>query len=117
MLQAVKRIRYGHASICWSWMQSCRDGGRDPKRPDGGVNGLMARSKAWPHHDRNTAPVAKMLKGFGMRVVGVSSTPRKVEGFEAMVPTDRLTEADHLIRNARGIPGIRTAFSDRGHAV
>jgi len=45
--------------------------------------------------------IGQLLKAFGMRVVGVSRTPRAIEGFDAMVPTERLAqaaaEADYLI--------------------
>ncbi len=45
--------------------------------------------------------VAELLKAFGMHVVGVSRTPRAERGFDAMLPTARLTEAaaqaDYLI--------------------
>jgi D-2-hydroxyacid dehydrogenase (NADP+) len=37
--------------------------------------------------------VGQLLKAFGMHVVGVTRTPRAVEGFDEMVPTDRLLEA------------------------
>jgi D-2-hydroxyacid dehydrogenase (NADP+) len=36
---------------------------------------------------------AKLLKAFEMQVVGVTRTPRAAEGFDAMMPTDRLREA------------------------
>ena len=37
--------------------------------------------------------IGQLLKAFGMRVVGVSRTPRAVEGFDEMLPTDQLAEA------------------------
>ena len=37
--------------------------------------------------------IAQLLKALGMRVVGVTRTPRNVECFDAMVPADRLREA------------------------
>ena len=37
--------------------------------------------------------IAQLLKAFGMDVIGVSRTPRTVEGFDEMMPTDRLREA------------------------
>jgi D-2-hydroxyacid dehydrogenase (NADP+) len=44
---------------------------------------------------------AKLLKAFEMRVVGVTRTPRAIEGFDEVVPTDQLKEAaaraDYLI--------------------
>jgi D-2-hydroxyacid dehydrogenase (NADP+) len=45
--------------------------------------------------------IAELLKAFGMRVVGVTRTPRDVACFDQMVPTDRLVDAardaDYLI--------------------
>jgi len=45
--------------------------------------------------------IGELLKAFGMRVIGLSRTPREVAGFDAMMPTDRLAqaaaEADYLI--------------------
>ena len=45
--------------------------------------------------------IAQLLKAFGMYVIGVSRTPRAVEGFDEILPTDRLREiarrADFLI--------------------
>jgi phosphoglycerate dehydrogenase-like enzyme len=44
---------------------------------------------------------AKLLKAFEMRVVGVTRTPRSIDGFDEVMPTDRLKEAaaraDYLI--------------------
>ena len=44
---------------------------------------------------------AKLLKAFEMKVVGVTRTPRAIEGFDEIVPTDKLKEAaartDYLI--------------------
>jgi D-2-hydroxyacid dehydrogenase (NADP+) len=37
--------------------------------------------------------IGQLLKAFGMHVVGVSRTPRPVEGFDEMLSTDRLHEA------------------------
>jgi len=49
---------------------------------------------------RGTA-IARLLNAFGMRVVGVSRTPREVEGFDRIVTPDRLpevaSEADYLV--------------------
>jgi D-2-hydroxyacid dehydrogenase (NADP+) len=45
--------------------------------------------------------IAEILKAFGMRVVGVTHTPREVKHFDEMLPVDRLhdaaTLADYLI--------------------
>jgi len=45
--------------------------------------------------------IGELLKAFGMRVIGLSRTPREVAVFDAMMPTDRLAqaaaEADYLI--------------------
>ena len=49
----------------------------------------------------SAAAVAQLLKAFGMRVIGVSRSPRAVSGFDDVVSVDRLTavasEADYLI--------------------
>jgi len=37
--------------------------------------------------------IGQLLKAFGMRIVGVTRTPRAVEGFDEMLPTDQLGEA------------------------
>jgi len=37
--------------------------------------------------------IAQLLKAFGMHVVGLSRAPRAVQGFDEMMPTDRLREA------------------------
>jgi phosphoglycerate dehydrogenase-like enzyme len=69
------------------------------------------RGERWPLLAGKTAVVVgigvsgiaigELLKAFGMRVVGVSRTPRAVAGFDAMMPTDRLAQAaagaDYLI--------------------
>jgi len=45
--------------------------------------------------------IGQLLKAFGMHTVGVTRTPRAVDGFDEMVPTERLHEAaraaDYLI--------------------
>ena len=45
--------------------------------------------------------IGQLLAGFGMRVIGVSRSPRRIEGFERVVPTDTLAriaaQADVLI--------------------
>jgi phosphoglycerate dehydrogenase-like enzyme len=47
------------------------------------------------------AAIGEMLQAFGMRVVGVSHAPRPVEGFDEVMPIERLHEAaamaDYLI--------------------
>src|SRR5271170_3635615 len=37
--------------------------------------------------------IGEILKAFGMRVIGVTRTPRKVAAFDEMMPTDRLADA------------------------
>ncbi len=37
--------------------------------------------------------IGQLLKAFGMHVIGVTRTTRAVEGFDEMMPTDRLVEA------------------------
>src|ERR1700683_1555619 len=45
--------------------------------------------------------IGKLLKAFGMRVIGVTRTPRPLAGFDEMVASDRLIgiagEADYLV--------------------
>ena len=45
--------------------------------------------------------IGELLKALGMRVVGVTREPRKIDTFDAMIPTERLAdaarEADYLI--------------------
>jgi D-2-hydroxyacid dehydrogenase (NADP+) len=45
--------------------------------------------------------IGELLKAFGMRVIGMSRTPRDIAGFDAIRPTDQLVqvaaEADYLI--------------------
>jgi phosphoglycerate dehydrogenase-like enzyme len=69
------------------------------------------RSERWPLLCGKTAvivgvghsssAVAQALKAFGLRVIGVSRSPRAVEGFDLIVPTADLAriagEADYLI--------------------
>jgi D-2-hydroxyacid dehydrogenase (NADP+) len=47
------------------------------------------------------AAIGELLKAFGMRVVGVTRTPRQVAAFDETMPTDRLADAargaDYLI--------------------
>ena len=53
--------------------------------------------------------VGQLLKAFGMRVVGVTRTPRPVEGFDDMVPTGRLHEA---VRDADFLINVLPATAD-----
>jgi phosphoglycerate dehydrogenase-like enzyme len=69
------------------------------------------RSKPWTLLARRTAvvvgtgvsgsAVGRLLQAFGLRVIGVSRSPREDHGFDAMVHTDRLAEiaaeADYLV--------------------
>jgi len=69
------------------------------------------RGDRWPLLSAKTAVVVgigvsgiaigQLLKAFGMRVIGLSRTPRAIEGFDAVVPTAQLAkiaaEADYLI--------------------
>jgi D-2-hydroxyacid dehydrogenase (NADP+) len=47
------------------------------------------------------AAIGELLRAFGMRVIGVTRTPRLVDGFDEIMPADRLAEAaakcDYLI--------------------
>ncbi len=53
--------------------------------------------------------IGQLLKAFGMHVVGVTRTPRAVEGFDEMVPTDRLHEA---VRDADFLINVLPANAD-----
>jgi phosphoglycerate dehydrogenase-like enzyme len=59
--------------------------------------------------------IGELLKAFGMRVVGVTRTPRPVAGFDAMVPTAELAraaaDADYLINVLPGSDDNRGIFS------
>jgi phosphoglycerate dehydrogenase-like enzyme len=83
------------------------------------------RGERWPLLAGKTAVVVgigvsgiaigELLKAFGMRVVGVTRTPRAVAGFDAMVPTAELAraaaEADYLINVLPGSAENRGVFS------
>jgi D-2-hydroxyacid dehydrogenase (NADP+) len=76
------------------------------------------RSTPWPLLCGKTAAIvgvgisgtaiANLLKGFGMRAIGLSRTPRAVEGFDEVVEVSKLTEvaaeADYLINVLPGDP-------------
>jgi D-2-hydroxyacid dehydrogenase (NADP+) len=53
--------------------------------------------------------IAELLKAFGMRVVGVSRTPRKIPGFDEMIPSNRLADA---ARNADYLINVLPASED-----
>jgi phosphoglycerate dehydrogenase-like enzyme len=59
--------------------------------------------------------IGELLKAFGMRVVGLSRTPREVAGFDAIMPTDRLAqaaaEADYLVNVLPASDANRGIFS------
>jgi len=71
------------------------------------------REKPWPLLSGKTAvlvgvgisgtAVAGLLGAFGMRVIGVSRTPRRVEGLDEVVHTDRLGE---IVRDADFVVNI-----------
>jgi phosphoglycerate dehydrogenase-like enzyme len=83
------------------------------------------RGERWPLLAGKTAVVVgigvsgiaigELLKAFGMRVVGVTRTPRAVAGFDTMVPTGELAraaaEADYLIDVLPGSADNRGVFS------
>ncbi len=83
------------------------------------------RGERWPLLAGKTAVVVgigvsgiaigELLKAFGMRVVGVTRTPRPLAGFDAMMPTGELAraaaEADHLINVLPGSEENRGIFS------
>jgi D-2-hydroxyacid dehydrogenase (NADP+) len=59
--------------------------------------------------------IGQLLKAFSMKVVGVSRTPRPIDGFDAMMPTERLAqaaaEADYLINVLPASDDNREIFS------
>ena len=60
--------------------------------------------------------IANLLKAFGMRVIGVTNTPRPAPGFDQMIPRAKLRDAaakaDYLINVLPGGPDNRGAFND-----
>jgi phosphoglycerate dehydrogenase-like enzyme len=76
------------------------------------------RGKPWPLLARKTAvlvgtgisgsAVGELLQAFGLRVIGVSRTPRAEKGFDAMVHIEKLAEAvreaDYLVNIMPGGP-------------
>jgi D-2-hydroxyacid dehydrogenase (NADP+) len=79
---------------------------------------IWDRTRPWPLLSRKTAvvvgtgvsgsAVGELLQAFGLRVIGVSRTPRAEKGFDDMVHTDTLSEvageADYLINIMPGGP-------------
>lgn len=76
------------------------------------------RGQPWPPLNRRTAAVVgigvggiaigRLLQAFGMRTIGLTRSPREIEGFDRVVHTDRLVEvaaeADVLIGILPGEP-------------
>ena len=60
------------------------------------------------------AAIGELLQAFGMRVVGVSRTPRRENGFDDMMPVDRLADAaakaDYLINVLPAAPANLNLF-------
>ena len=60
------------------------------------------------------AAIGELLQAFGMRVIGISRTPRKEKGFDEMLPVDRLTDAaataDYLINVLPAAPDNLNLF-------
>jgi D-2-hydroxyacid dehydrogenase (NADP+) len=60
------------------------------------------------------AAIGEMLQTLGMRVIGVSRTPRRVRGFDAILPGERLCEAaskaDYLINVLPAAPENAALF-------
>src|SRR5215469_5891878 len=83
------------------------------------------RGERWPLLAGKTAVVVgigvsgiaigELLKAFGMRVIGLSRTPREIAGFDAIMPTDQLAaiaaEADFLINVLPGSAENHGIFS------
>ena len=82
------------------------------------ANHVWDRSRPWPLLACKTAVVVgigvggtaigQLLNGFGMRVLGISHTQRRVEGFDAILPPAQLLEAvreaDYVINILPGGP-------------
>ncbi len=60
------------------------------------------------------AAIGELLKAFGMHVIGVSRTPRRENGFDEIMPMDRLLDAaaraDYLINVLPAAPDNLTLF-------
>lgn len=83
------------------------------------------RGERWPLLAGKTAVVVgigvsgiaigELLKAFGMKVIGLTRTPRAIAGFDAILPTSRLAEAageaDYLINVLPGSEDNRGIFS------
>ena len=109
-------------SAAWLMLAMSRDAARLVHAKDAH---RWERGERWPLLAGKTAVVVgigvsgiaigELLKAFGMRVVGVSRTPRNVAGFDAMVPTERLAEAaaeaDYLINVLPASDENREIFS------
>lgn len=61
------------------------------------------------------AAIGELLQAFGMRVIGVSRAPRKEQGFDEIMPADRLSEAaakaDYLINVLPAVPHNAMLFN------
>lgn len=61
------------------------------------------------------AAIGELLQAFGMRVIGISRTPRKEKGFDEMLPVDRLADAaatvDYLINVLPAAPDNLNLFN------
>ena len=68
--------------------------GRATRRRISGSAGCGARCTARPRSSSAPASsataIGELLKAFGMHVIGVTRTPRTIEGFDEMMPTERL---------------------------
>lgn len=83
------------------------------------------RTKAWTLLRGKTAvivgigvggvAIGQLLQAFGMHVIGVTRTPRQLDGFDEMIPTVKLTEAaaraDYLIGILPGSTDNLNAFN------
>jgi D-2-hydroxyacid dehydrogenase (NADP+) len=60
------------------------------------------------------AAIGEMLQTLGMRVIGVSRTPRQVRGFDEILPSERLREAaskaDYLVNVLPAVPENSALF-------
>jgi phosphoglycerate dehydrogenase-like enzyme len=109
-------------TAAWLMLAVSRDAARLVHAKDGH---RWERGERWPLLAGKTAVVVgigvsgsaigELLKAFGMRVIGVSRTPREIAGFDAMRPTDRLAqaaaEADYLVNVLPASEENRAIFS------
>jgi phosphoglycerate dehydrogenase-like enzyme len=109
-------------SAAWLMLAVSRDAARLVHAKDAH---RWERGERWPLLAGKTAAIVgigvsgiaigELLKAFGMRVIGLSRTPRQIAGFDEIVPTSRLAEvaaqADWLINVLPASEDNRGIFS------